>query len=191
MGRSKPGGEKERQLARKATKVPAAGRRGRGTPSLRLANVKRKETSPGQNRPIYTKPVWNRTRRRLRARWNFYPWIPKGFGAFVRDGSSENSSTSYSAFTFLTSLINVICNLFCWLTLRLSTNMTIICSQLLSSGARPCGPNIKRKFSCCLRRSWSRPGLKRETGLFKRHLSQAPSKRSLNTYLQAIATWTL
>ena len=42
------------------------------------------------NRPIYTKPVWNRTCRRLRAQGNFYPWIPARPGAFVRDRPSEN-----------------------------------------------------------------------------------------------------
>ena len=67
MGRSEPGGEKDRELARIATMVIAAGRReGRQANDLRTFNERRiKQTKTGlfiQNQ-----------RERLRARRNFYP----------------------------------------------------------------------------------------------------------------------
>ena len=92
MGRSEPGGEKERQLARKATKVIAAGRRGGGggPRAFDWRTFNEKRLNQARTGLFMQNLCENRARRRLRARGNFYPWISKGFGAFVRDGPSEN-----------------------------------------------------------------------------------------------------
>ena len=90
MGRSEPEGEKERELARMTTMVIAAGRReGRQANDRQTFNENRIEQAKTglfiQNLCETEHPC-----RRLRAHGNFYPWIPKRFGAFVRDGPSEN-----------------------------------------------------------------------------------------------------
>ena len=131
MGRSEPGGEKERQLARNATKVIAAGRRGgRRACDWRPFNEKRlNQARTGLFIQNLSETEHAGDYKRVGI---FILESPKDLGRLYQMSPMRTSSTSYSAFIFLTSLINVICNLFCCLTLRLSTNMTIICSQLLS-----------------------------------------------------------
>ena len=82
MGRSEPGGEKKRELAEMVTMVIVAGRReGRQANGWRTLNEKRiKQAKTGlflQNLCETEHPG---------------DYEPKGFGAFVRDGPSENSN---------------------------------------------------------------------------------------------------